>query len=323
MCLAYVPAELLLDILFLALHEHPRPSDVLCVDKSFRDLGTRAMHTHLRFRTMRQLILFSEQRTPLVCPPKTLVVLLSGGTPAFDVFLHLAAALRRCKRVAPSSSTSPTLSEHSLYHTASEPLDLDLLSLCLHSHARNPNLQHIHDALVLANPRNFMWTGPDPSHHFSTAIVPAATYHLFRAIRKWTNIVHITLTNLSFFSDEGNWHTPLKLWHNTPLLPVIPSLRTLCLGQATLLPPSIIAAMVCQPGQNHLELVRLVDTYSESIWGKRIRRQDIERAAAALSSCPENQDSAVAKVRRVVQCVKKTERIMGGDRVEGPSEILD
>lgn len=165
----------------------------------------------------------------------------------------------------------------------------------------------------MANPKTFVWNGPDPDHHFSTAIVPTAAFYLFRAIRTWTRIVHITITSVSFPSDELGLHGPLA--HDMPLLPVIPTLRTLSLGQATLLPPGSVAAMICLPGQDSLELVRLVDAYSESIWGSRIRRRDVERAAVALiKGAPED---IIVKVRRLVRCEAKTERIMGGDRVEG------
>lgn len=78
--------------------------------------------------------------------------------------------------------------------------------------------------------------------------------------------------------------------------------------------------MICLPGQDSLELVRLVDAYSESIWGPRIRRRDIEKAALALETG--SQEEVIAKVRRLVKCEAMNERIMGGDRVEGPS-ILD
>ena len=158
-----------------------------------------------------------------------------------------------------------------------------------------------------------------PSHTTQSQeqIVPSATNHLFCAIRTWTAIEHITLTNLSFPSDALGIHGPLA--SNAPLLPVIPSLRSLYLGQATLLPPSAIAAMVCLPDQDSLEEVRLVDAYRESIWGPRIRRSDIERAAGGLvaKGNEDQRNALIDKVRRLVRCEAKTERIIGGDRVEG------
>ncbi|KAI0922983.1 hypothetical protein AcW1_002512 [Taiwanofungus camphoratus] len=309
MCLSRIPVELLSEILFLALHEHPCPSHVLRVDKSFLQFGQRILHSQLHFRTIRQLVLFLDQVAPLACPPKSITIDLAGGAADFDVFFHLAVAMRRCRcNVVGSCSEQPVQA----------PLPIELLSLRLHSHARSQKLEYIYEALKLVNPKTFIWLGPDPAHHFSTAIVPQATFYLFRAIRTWTNIQHITLSNLSFPSDDLGMHTPFR--HKLPLLPVIPSLRTLCLGQATLLLPSSIAAMICLPGQDSLELVRLVDAYSESIWGPRIRRRDIEKAALALETG--SQEEVIAKVRRLVKCEAMNERIMGGDRVEGPS-ILD
>ena len=77
--------------------------------------------------------------------------------------------------------------------------------------------------------------------------MPSATYHLARAISTWTAVEHITLTNLSFPSDELGRHTPFA---DQPLLPPLRTLRTLYVGQATLLPPSAVAAMVAalRPG---------------------------------------------------------------------------
>jgi len=136
-----IPIELVIEILSLALHEHPRPSDIFCVNRSFLALGQPILHSHLRFRTIRQLTLFAQQEenAHLACSPRTLTVKLPGGTATYDVFSHLAAALRLCR-----NSGGRAEGDHSAQ------VALDLLSLCLHSHARNPNLRNIYDALTLA-----------------------------------------------------------------------------------------------------------------------------------------------------------------------------
>ena len=146
-------------------------------------------------------------------------------------------------------------------------------------------------------------------------IVPSATFHLTRAISTWTVVEHIALTNMSFPSDELGRNTPFS---DAPLLPPLPSLRTLYIGQATLLPPSAVAAMIARPAKGaKLEVVRLVDTYRHSIWGPRIRRKDVEDAAMMLGDVvhagEERRREVLERVRRVVRCEKKTERIMGGD----------
>lgn len=79
--------------------------------------------------------------------------------------------------------------------------------------------------------------------------------------------------------------------------------------------------MVCIPGQDNLESVRLVDAYRESIWGPRIRRGDVERAAVGLGLGKGTEEDIVARVRKLVRCEARTERIMGGDRVEGLSTL--
>jgi hypothetical protein len=104
-----------------------------------------------------------------------------------------------------------------------------------------------------------------------------------------------------------------------PLLPEIPGLRTLYVGQATFLSAGSVAAIFCVNRMASLERVRLVDAYCESIWGSRIRRSDIEKAAQIII-LPQDvvqYEGVLSRIRKLLTCEKKTERIIGGDRVEG------
>ncbi|TBU23354.1 hypothetical protein BD311DRAFT_768597 [Dichomitus squalens] len=316
MTFATVPVELLREILAHALCDHPRPGELLCVNKLFYELGQPLLYADLDFRSITQLILFSEGTSPLVCTPRTLTVALAGGSADFEVFKYLAAALRRCLSTSASRTEEGGIESESEERMGNDgKVPLELLSLRLHSHSGNPHPSYIYEALALANPKTFIWRGPDPEHHFSTAIVPSATFHLARAISTWTAIEHITLTNMSFPSDQLGRNTPFA---EAPLLPPLQSLRTLYIGQSTLLPPSAVAAMVARPCEGaRLELVRLVDTYRHSIWGPRICRKDVEDAAMVLGDVvdagEERRREVLERVRRVVRCEKRTERIMGGD----------
>ncbi|KAI0634001.1 hypothetical protein C8Q77DRAFT_1055648 [Trametes polyzona] len=328
MSLAYVPVELLRLILVFALDDHPAPSNVLRVSRVFHELGQPVLHARLRFHSIQQLIRFSEDISPLACAPKSLSVSLAGGTADFEVFKHLAAALGRCRRTlvrmrsdrargrAGHENGPPERAEGEITQ-----VPLELLSLRLHSHTNNPHLGYVYEALSLANPKTFVWMGPDPEHHFSTAIVPSATYHLLRALQTWTAVEHITLTNLAFPSDALGRNTPFA--HDAPLLPPLPALRTLLVGQATLLPPAAVAALLARPGMDALERVRLVDAYAQSIWGPRVRRRDVEAAARALQGLSDEQREAlVERVRNIVRCEKKTGRLAGGDD-EDAKGVLD
>lgn len=123
------------------------------------------------------------------------------------------------------------------------------------------------------------------------------------------------MTNISFATDSD----PEGLF--PPLMGDIPSLRSIYIGQATFLHARAVAGMFFQGRMARLSMIRLVDAYSESIWGPRLRRSDIEKAVKML--CPtEEQMVVIARVKGVVTCEKKTERIMGGDRAEG-THILD
>lgn len=81
-----------------------------------------------------------------------------------------------------------------------------------------------------------------------------------------------------------------------------------------------------------MEQVQLVDTYIESIWGRRLRRSDIERAivehvttltdAAHTVGDDQIADRAIKIVRRLVVCEGKNERIIGGDRAPTNGGVL-
>ena len=131
-------------------------------------------------------------------------------------------------------------------------------------------------------------------------------------------VTRITGNEHTLMDRELGRHALPDYAQSAPLLPPLPSLRTLYIGQATLLPPSAVAAMIARPAKGaKLEVVRLVDTYRHSIWGPRIRRKDVEDAAMMLGDVvhagEERRREILERVRRVVRCEKKTERIMGGD----------
>lgn len=147
-------------------------------------------------------------------------------------------------------------------------------------------------------------------------IVAPIAHRLCRIFGAWSNIQHITVTNITFspeFLGVDDYDSV------TPLLPEIPGLRTLYVGQATFLSAGSVAALFCVNRMTSLERVRLVDAYCESIWGPRVRRSDVERAAQAAISPQDalQYEVVLARIRKLLTCEKKTERIIGGDRVEG------
>ncbi len=187
------------------------------------------------------------------------------------------------------------------------------------------------------SPQRFKWTGPDPAHHFSIAVrcaegplpslsAPETTMQivapvvdvLFTHFRTWTRLQDLHLSNIAFPGDTKG------------LFPILPTLRTLYIGRATLVPVAPLARLLCDPQMGLLTTVRLVDCYVESIWGPRLRRADLEytvvqfhiprgellyeeEAEQSRRSCAEILD----RIRTVVRCEALTERIIGGDRVDG------
>src|SRR6267154_582877 len=108
-------------------------------------------------------------------------------------------------------------------------------------------------------------------------IVAPVARRLCRIFGTWSNIQDITVTNITFSSEISGVDDSV-----TPLLPEIPGLRSLYVGQATFLSAGSVAALFCVNRMASLEKVRLVDAYCESIWGSRIRRTDIEKAAQTI-----------------------------------------
>jgi len=144
-------------------------------------------------------------------------------------------------------------------------------------------------------------------------IVAPVARRLCRIFGTWSNIQDITVTNITFSSEISGVDDSV-----TPLLPEIPGLRSLYVGQATFLSAGSVAALFCVNRMASLEKVRLVDAYCESIWGSRIRRTDIEKAAQTIMF-PQGvalYEDVLSRIRKLLTCEKKTERIIGGDRVE-------
>lgn len=132
--------------------------------------------------------------------------------------------------------------------------------------------------------------------------------------------------------DEAAGSASLKHrlpWRYERALPILPTLRTLYIGRATLVPLAPLARLLCDPQMSLLTTVRLVDCYVESIWGPRLRRVDLEHAVLEtdiyrgelFDEDAEQGRGRSAKmldrIRTVVRCEALTERIIGGDRVDG------
>lgn len=161
-------------------------------------------------------------------------------------------------------------------------------------------------------------------------IVPSATPYLFSAISTWSNLRHLKLTNLALPSGQNPIlsQSILPRSHSNSSTSRS-SLCTIHLGQTAFLDPSEIARIVCSTHLPSLQEVKVVDAYRGSIWGPRIRIADIEAAATALvleihkeqdlRSDDENPilpHDRLVRIREIVRCEAKTERLMGGDRVE-------
>lgn len=131
-----LPPELLSEIVSQTLAVSSSPTHLLRVNSQFYAIGTHVLYSRLRFRSIRQLLLFSQSLSLPPYLPREIHVVLSGGTADFDVFKYLANAITRCIQVVQEGSESAKL-------------PLELMYLQLNSHTLNPNLGDIYDALIL------------------------------------------------------------------------------------------------------------------------------------------------------------------------------
>ncbi|KAF8960918.1 hypothetical protein BDZ97DRAFT_1831471 [Flammula alnicola] len=315
--MSILPTEILQEILSLSLFSWDSTVALLTTSSAFRDICEKFIYTQLHFTSRAQLASFistySSPKSTVPYAPRSVeldITIDESNLVFFDIYALFSQCLSDTTEGAQRDQNGR--------------LSLDLLRLRLNSHAFDSQIEMVYAALSLVNPRQFIWTGLDPPHHFSIAIVPQAIPHLFRALSSYTNLTYLKLTHLAMLYA-------LKIYG----LPIIPSLRTLHLGQVIFLHPLTVAAFILDPYSKNLEKVYLVDAYHESIWGPRLRRSDIEIAATSTKSPPdgietlEHDDplpltSAEVKnlVRCVVVCEAKTERIMGGDRVENNTLLL-
>ncbi|KAF8635739.1 hypothetical protein AX15_000355 [Amanita polypyramis BW_CC] len=304
-----LPSELISDILSVALVLHPRPVSILLASSQFYHLSVRQLYDKLHFKSHRQigrfLRTYGRQPSRIPFPPHEIELDVDNDA-TVNVFSYLRDLFFSC-----SLANDAEVDERG-------KLVVELLRLRLHSLSQGLNPGTIYDTLCAINPRRFIWTGRDPPHHFSTAIVPRVIPLLFRALKTYTYLSYVELTHLSFDTLEQDL-----------ALSFGPSVQEVCIGQATFLSPSMIATYILSPGAERLQRVRLVDTYIESIWGLRLRRSDVERAAVALFGSPTNTSSdeqaknqATDLVRRLVLCEGRTERIVGGDRVTDNAVLI-
>lgn len=161
-------------------------------------------------------------------------------------------------------------------------------------------------------------------------------------MQTWTRLRRLKLTNLAFpLTPSLTFEEPLPRAfglvsppNNTIAKSPLSRLETIYLGQITFLYPSEIAMIACAPELISLRSIQVVDAYQGSIWGPRVRLVDVEKAAThlylqALGSDSETSPSTIEfflkehieRVRALVRCEGKNERIIGGDRMDEATKI--
>ncbi|KAF8512730.1 hypothetical protein BU17DRAFT_53891 [Hysterangium stoloniferum] len=323
-----LPYDLAEHIIELSLSIHPIPSSIARVSSTWAEIALPLLHERIHLTSLDRLRLFAthsrsksnsgadvdgEHVRPLRCSARgrEVEIRLPGGTPSHGMWAMIQRALARCQYDARAlASNCKTRCCRGVRE----------LRLCLHSHMNDPNLSLVYPALSQINPQVFTWKGPDPEHHFSTAIISTAANALCKAMHHWSALQSLHLANISFLHDGE------ELPDAYPPSPS-PGLIQLTISQAVFMLPGSVLSIVLH--SRALRSCRLVDVYQHSIWGPRLRLGDVEklvgdceRGDGAGHDCGEGRgDMArgmrvedLKRVRRVLRCVARTERLMGGDR---------
>lgn len=88
--------------------------------------------------------------------------------------------------------------------------------------------------------------------------------------------------------------------------------------------PFEVACIACASDLEALQEIKVVDAYQGSIWGPRVRKTDVKKAATSGRFVDptlefellHSEKDRLVRIRQLVKCEARTERIMGGDRVE-------
>lgn len=137
-----LPVELFSDIVYYAIHAHPRPGEILCVNSFFYHVGVNALYTHLRFRSVSQVQRFATTAFPVPCLPRHIELVLSSSSADFYVFRYLADVFKRCGDSAALAHAGGNLKEaglplDSLLLSPKRPSASLLLHRCRHPSSRN------------------------------------------------------------------------------------------------------------------------------------------------------------------------------------------
>lgn len=298
-----LPYELFEEILMYILDTHAHPYLIPTVNKAWARATLPLLHSRVILTSSSQLFLFATSYGRLECAirgGRHVEIRLPGGTQSTGVWDVIRRALRKC--------------EHGVGGVGRRTCcrGIRSLKLVMNSHLSDPGVHSVGEVLGQLSPEIFCWTGPDPDHHFSTAIVPTAANELCKAIRSWSSLRVLALSNMSFLHDGRELAAALLGLQSERADSESRTLHV-SISKAVFMQPSPVLEIAL--GCPSLIEIRLIDVYQHSIWGSRLRRKDVE---AILDSLPELTDQRKAElleiVKMVVKCGAKTERLMGGDR---------
>jgi len=162
-----LPPELLIRVLDIATSIHPIPFHVLVLNKLVYRIASPILYKHLYFPSVSAMAYFPPViwGSETVGKPSTITVKLAGGEVGRGAFRNLWRLLSKTRFLRDVTSS-----------TSTARLELEDLRLCMHSTSDSDADDQTLQALECVNPRRFVWTGPDPAHHFSIAVRAAGSH---------------------------------------------------------------------------------------------------------------------------------------------------
>ncbi|KIJ33986.1 hypothetical protein M422DRAFT_263941 [Sphaerobolus stellatus SS14] len=306
----YLPYELFEEILLYTLDTYETPYLLPTINSTWAGAVLPLLHSHVILTSAAKLHRFVDRTrsAPLCCAVKGgryVEIILNSAPQSLGAWGIIKEALGRCECTGKGKDGGRKCCR-----------GVRSLRLMMDSFVSDKGVRLTGEALGLINPEIFTWASPDPAHHFSASIVQTATEQLCRAIRSWSALQRFSICNIAFFNDGHELSDALlelqsKFPHSRPLYVSIDK-------AVFMLPTSVLAIATGCPS---LVELRLTDVYQHSIWGPRLRRKDVEELVLGFDLEGEQdrakRDEVLCVVKRVVKCVAKTERLMGGDRESG------
>ncbi|KLO15538.1 hypothetical protein SCHPADRAFT_849438 [Schizopora paradoxa] len=344
--LSSVPVEVLEQIFrYILFSRHRQPIALLQTNRLINEICSPMLHADLMFSSTIQLNLFAAQ-CRLSAPPRTFSLSLPGAVVDPEVFDHLHRALGHCLQCFPDPAK---LQLHSMRLCLnSHPMNAEALLRAFsfidpfEFEWTSPDPDHHFSICIVPQVAESLFecfTSWTRLHHLKLCRLsfpsglgsgdttgPTLSSALCTTLQPGEDLPIINDVNIDRTSGR---------------VQPLPYLHTIELSQVIFLDPAEVARIACAPSlARTLRRLSVVDAYQDSIWGPRVRLSDVESALRRHSELIHDIDackigenrvdelhidggerlrylhSNLIRLREIVRCEAKIDRIMGGDRAD-------